>query len=85
MLVLPGSQALSPFKAHALLQQVQAAVPAAQSVSTLAVHFVQPKADLDQAALAEFLSNPDTPERRILTAMFSSPSSVHVQVRIPSF
>ncbi|KAG0306159.1 hypothetical protein BGZ98_002867 [Dissophora globulifera] len=79
MLVLPGSQALSPFKAHALLQQVQATVPAAQSVSTLAVHFVQPKADLDQASLAEFLSNPDTPERRILTAMFSSPSSMHVQ------
>ncbi|KAF8939448.1 hypothetical protein BGZ58_009724 [Dissophora ornata] len=79
MLVLPGSQALSPFKAHALLQQVQATVSSVQSVSTLAVHFVQPKADLDQATLAEFLTNGSTPERRILNTMFSSPSSVHVE------
>ncbi|KAF9096104.1 hypothetical protein BGX27_001174 [Mortierella sp. AM989] len=79
MLVLPGTQALSPFKARALLQQVQAAVPSAQSVSTRAVHFVQPKADLDQATLTEFLTNSSTPERRILNTMFSSPSSVHVE------
>lgn len=84
MLVLPGTQALSPFKARALLQQVQAAVPSAQSVSTRAVHFVQPKADLDQATLTEFLTNSSTPERRILNTMFSSPSSVHVEVtRMP--
>ncbi|KAF9168909.1 hypothetical protein BGX21_003577 [Mortierella sp. AD011] len=79
MLVLPGTQALSPFKANALLQQVQAAVPSVQSVSTRAVHFVQPKADLDQATLTEFLSTSTTPERRILDTMFSSPSSVHVE------
>ncbi|KAG0001096.1 hypothetical protein BGZ79_005102 [Entomortierella chlamydospora] len=79
MLVLPGTQALSPFKANALLQQVQAAVPSVQSVSTRAVHFVQPKADLDQATLTEFLTTSTTPERRILDTMFSSPSSVHVE------
>ncbi|KAI1317234.1 hypothetical protein EDD11_008826 [Mortierella claussenii] len=79
MLVLPGTQALSPFKAHALLQQVQAAVPSVQSVFTRAVHFVQPKADLDQATLTEFLTNSATPERRILNTMFSSPSSAHVE------
>ncbi|KAF9345069.1 hypothetical protein BGX26_003578 [Mortierella sp. AD094] len=79
MLVLPGTQALSPFKANALLQQVQAAVPSVQSVSTRAVHFVQPKADLDQAALTDFLTASTTHERRILNAMFSSPSSVHVE------
>ncbi|ORZ27741.1 CobB/CobQ-like glutamine amidotransferase domain-domain-containing protein [Lobosporangium transversale] len=75
MLVLPGTQALSPFKAHALLQQIQAAVPSVKSVSTRAVHFVQPKADLDPAALTEFLTNSNTAERRILDTMFSSPSA----------
>ncbi|KAF9347498.1 hypothetical protein BGX34_003100 [Mortierella sp. NVP85] len=79
MLVLPGTQALSPFKAHALLQQIQAAVPSVKSVSTRAVHFVQPKADLDHATLAEFLTNSATTERRILDTMFSSPSSVRVE------
>ncbi|KAF9286611.1 hypothetical protein BGZ68_002749 [Mortierella alpina] len=77
MLVLPGTQALSPFKANALLQQVQAAVPAIQAIFTRAVHFVQPKADLDQATLAEFLTSDATPERQILKAMFASPSSAN--------
>ncbi|KAF9216958.1 hypothetical protein BGZ59_007228 [Podila verticillata] len=76
MLVLPGTQALSAFKAQALLQQVQAAVPSIQAVSTRAVHFVQTKPDLDQASLAEFLTNESTPERQILKTMFTSPSSV---------
>ncbi|KAG0364231.1 hypothetical protein BGZ54_007714 [Gamsiella multidivaricata] len=79
MLVLPGTQALSPFKAHALLQQVQAAVPSVQTVSTRAVHFVQPKAELDQTTLVEFLTNYATPERKILDTMFSSPSSTHLE------
>ncbi|KAG0249276.1 hypothetical protein BG011_009447 [Mortierella polycephala] len=79
MLVLPGTQALSPFKAHALLQQLQAAVPSVQSVSTRSVHFVQPKADLDQATLTEFLTNDSTPERLILKTMFASPSSPQVE------
>ncbi|KAI9233760.1 MAG: phosphoribosylformylglycinamidine synthase [Podila humilis] len=65
MLVLPGTQALSAFKAQALLQQVQAAVPSIQAVSTRAVHFVQTKPDLDQASLAEFLTNESTPEQLI--------------------
>ncbi|KAG0339569.1 hypothetical protein BG000_001802, partial [Podila horticola] len=76
MLVLPGTQALSAFKAQALLQQVQAAVPAVQAVSTRAVHFVQTKPELDQASLTEFLTNEHTPERQILKTMFTSPSSV---------
>ncbi|KAF9086840.1 hypothetical protein BGX23_008552, partial [Mortierella sp. AD031] len=79
MLVLTGSQALSPFKAHALLQQVQAAVPTVKSVSTRAVHFVQPLAGLDQVTLNEFLTNDATPERLILKTMFSSPSSAQPQ------
>lgn len=76
MLVLPGTQALSAFKAQALLQQVQAAVPSIEAVSTRAVHFVQIKPELDQASMAEFLTNESTPERQILKAMFTSPSSV---------
>ncbi|KAF9337130.1 hypothetical protein BG006_006160 [Podila minutissima] len=76
MLVLPGTQALSAFKAQALLQQVQAAVPVVQAVSTRAVHFVQTKPELDQASLTEFLTNEHTPERQILKTMFTSPSSV---------
>lgn len=80
MLVLPGTQALSPFKANALLQQVQAAVPAIQAIFTRAVHFVQPKADLDQATLTEFLTSDATPERQILKAMFASPSSANNEV-----
>lgn len=80
MLVLPGSEALSPFKAHALLQQVQAAAPSVQSVATRAVHFVQPLPGLDQATLHEFLTNDATPERLILKTMFSSPSSARAQV-----
>ncbi|KAG9060956.1 hypothetical protein KI688_007783 [Linnemannia hyalina] len=79
MLVLPGSESLSPFKAHALLQQVQAAVPSVQSVSTRAVHFVQPLPGLDQTTLNEFLTNDATPERIILNTMFSSPSSARAQ------
>ncbi|KAG0319979.1 hypothetical protein BGZ97_001032 [Linnemannia gamsii] len=79
MLVLPGSEALSPFKAHALLQQVQTAVPSVQSVATRAVHFVQPLPGLDQATLHEFLTNDATPERLILKTMFSSPSSARAQ------
>ncbi|KAG0245196.1 hypothetical protein BGW41_002665 [Actinomortierella wolfii] len=75
MLVLPGSQALSAFKAKALLQRLQAAVPTVQSVSTRAVHFVQPKASLSQSELEAFLTNPDTPERKILNAMFTSPTA----------
>ncbi|KAF9160793.1 hypothetical protein DFQ26_005164 [Actinomortierella ambigua] len=75
MLVLPGSQALSAFKAKALLQRLQAAVPAVQSVSTRAVHFVQPKASLGKSELEAFLSNPDTTERKILNAMFTSPTA----------
>ncbi|KAG0058380.1 hypothetical protein BGZ89_001331, partial [Linnemannia elongata] len=79
MLVLPGSEALSPFKAHALLQQIQTAVPSVQSVSTRAVHFVQPLPGLDQTTLNEFLTNDATPERLILKTMFSSPSSARAQ------
>ncbi|KAF9970731.1 hypothetical protein BGZ73_006498, partial [Actinomortierella ambigua] len=75
MLVLPGSQALSAFKAKALLQRLQAAVPAVQSVSTRAVHFVQPKASLEKSELEAFLTNPDTTERKILNAMFTSPTA----------
>ncbi|KAF9199344.1 hypothetical protein BGZ49_010558 [Haplosporangium sp. Z 27] len=75
MLVLPGSQALSPFKANVLKNQLQTAVHSIQSITTRSVYFIQPKEDLDQATLSEFLSNNDTPERRILNAMLSPPSS----------
>ncbi|KAG0346757.1 hypothetical protein BG004_000909, partial [Podila humilis] len=76
MLVLPGTQALSAFKAQALLLQLQAVIPAVQAVSTRAVHFVQPNPDLDQSSLQEFLTNEATPERQILKTMFTSPSSI---------
>ena len=59
MLILPGSNALSAFRKHRLLAQLQAAAPAVTGIDSHFVHFVDSAAALDdaeQARLAAMLT-----------------------------
>jgi len=59
MLILPGSNALSVFRSHRLLSQLQAAVPAIASVQARYVHFIDASTALssdDQTRLDALLT-----------------------------
>ncbi|KAI7883999.1 phosphoribosylformylglycinamidine synthase [Lichtheimia hyalospora FSU 10163] len=84
MLVLPGTSALSTFKAGSLLKNIQAQVPSVTNIAGLHIHFVQPRSN---ETLAQ-LQNGESEQGKVLRNLLnygSNPIASESEAAITSF
>ncbi|KAI9317933.1 phosphoribosylformylglycinamidine synthase [Dichotomocladium elegans] len=84
MLVLPGTSALSAFKAESLLKNIQAQVPSVTAVSGLHIHLVQPRSEEG----ARLLKSEDAEQGKVLRNLLTygnNPITADAAVAIKAF